>query len=364
MRDRYLATDEALERSAEIHTEMATGQAKEAGNLDPDGGGSFTHPEFTRCLYGDGKVVTPLYAAKPGATVVNRETKEIRSVRFDPDAGFHTEGGGDKVWGMKFALVNTRRSEGRFILGIEHVEKGKDEPTAAVQVLRRVKPHAPGAQALVWDMILRGTHMQTILTEIGLVPVVGIHAKSNPKGKKGRKGDDYVPKTADLEDSEQTTPDGTTRVVHIAACDGVASVKTLTEAGEPHYEALVCKRIQRREDKHRYRWYGQYSLPEEYGGQKISLRLHQNEEDDRRRLNRTENLRAIPEGSADFLRLRPLRPDAESVNRGVEDTLHINRASGKGWRRQMVDLYGHARLVNAITLARCRAKEQLKTPAA
>lgn len=34
----------------------------------------------------------------------------------------------------------------------------------------------------------------------------------------------------------------------------------------------------------------------------------------------------------------------------------INRASGKGWRRQMVDLLGHARLVNALTLARCRAR--------
>jgi hypothetical protein len=48
--------------------------------------------------------------------------------------------------------------------------------------------------------------------------------------------------------------------------------------------------------------------------------------------------------------------DAESINRGIEDTLYINRATAKGWRRQMVDLLGHARLVNAITLARCRAR--------
>jgi hypothetical protein len=32
------------------------------------------------------------------------------------------------------------------------------------------------------------------------------------------------------------------------------------------------------------------------------------------------------------------------------------RASGKGWRRVMVDLLGHARLLNAVTLARCRAR--------
>jgi hypothetical protein len=58
-----------------------------------------------------------------------------------------------------------------------------------------------------------------------------------------------------------------------------------------------------------------------------------------------------------------LRPDSESINRGVEDVLYLNRASAKGWRRQMVDLLGHARLVNAITLARCRAREKLEIPA-
>jgi hypothetical protein len=36
--------------------------------------------------------------------------------------------------------------------------------------------------------------------------------------------------------------------------------------------------------------------------------------------------------------------------------LFINRTSGKGWRRQTVELLGHARLVNAFTLARGRAR--------
>jgi hypothetical protein len=51
--------------------------------------------------------------------------------------------------------------------------------------------------------------------------------------------------------------------------------------------------------------------------------------------------------------------EAESINSGVEDALYKNRASAKGWRWQMVDLLGHARVVNAITLARCRARERL-----
>lgn len=88
----------------------------------------------------------------------------------------------------------------------------------------------------------------------------------------------------------------------------------------------------------------------------ITVRNHQNADDDKRGLNRTENLRPIPEASPDVARIRVLRPDAESINRGVEDSLFINRASAKGWRRQMVDLLGHARLTNALTLARCRAR--------
>jgi hypothetical protein len=43
------------------------------------------------------------------------------------------------------------------------------------------------------------------------------------------------------------------------------------------------------------------------------VRLHQTSDDDRRGLNRTENLRTTPESSPDFQRLHVLRPDAESI---------------------------------------------------
>ncbi len=118
-------------------------------------------------------------------------------------------------------------------------------------------------------------------------------------------------------------------------------------------------RIHQHQDKRGYRWYGFYRLPEEYGGGEVCLALHQTKEDDRRGINRTENLRAFPEGSEDFERLHRLRPDAESVNNTIESSLFKNRASAKGWRRVIVDLIGHATLVNAVTLARCRARESL-----
>jgi hypothetical protein len=361
MRDTYLAADETMGRSLEIHTEVAIRKAREAGCLDPNGGGSPTHPKISRTIYGDGKNIDALYGAEPGTKKLDTETGEVREVRFDPDAAWHTEGGGDKVWGLKYATASVRCDEGRFMLGAEHVEN--DEAAAALRLLDRIRRNAPGAQAVVWDMALRGEHLQEILTMLGLVPVVQVHAKANPGKGKGRKKGEYVPKTADIDDILVTMPDGTDEVVHIAAKDGWASIKTLTDAGDPHYEPLRCVRIQQHRNKRNYYWWAYYRLPPEYGGGEIALRLDRTDEDERRGLNRTENLRAIPEGSKDFDRLWELRPDAESINNSIEESLWKKKASAKGWRRQMVDLLGYERLVNAITLARVRAREQLELAA-
>jgi hypothetical protein len=42
--------------------------------LDSDGPGSWTHPDLSRMLYADGKVVTPLFRAKPGDKRIDRTT--------------------------------------------------------------------------------------------------------------------------------------------------------------------------------------------------------------------------------------------------------------------------------------------------
>jgi len=182
------------------------------------------------------------------------------------------------------------------------------------------------------------------------VPIVGVHAKKNPEGGEGRRAGRYTPKTADTDTVTVCLPHRAEVMVHLSAYDGALSLKQLTETGEPHYEPLAVTRPQRNSNKHGFRWYGYYTLPESLGKKEVSVRHHQNADDDARDLNRTENLRPIPESSAAFARLHVLRPDAESINRGIEDSLFINRASAKGWRRQMVDLLSHARLVNARPL--------------
>lgn len=359
-RDTYLATDEGIARAQAIHTMNAVEQAKEAGNLDPEGAGSPTHPEITRTFYGDGKTIRALY--NPESENKKEGESDKPPTRVDLDAAWYDEGGDagkpkNREYGIKLAYVHTRRSEGRFILGVDHA--GGDEARVGVYLLRLARQNAPGAQAVVWDMALRGSHMQTLLTELGLVPVVKVHAESNPDGGRGRRAGTYTPKTGDLHDMRIAMPDGRQQLVLISACDGWVSIKELDETGAPHYRPLEVVRIQPHENKDGiFRWYGFYKLPAEYGGKTIPVRLHQNEDDTSRKLNRTEILRPIPEGSDDFKRLHVLRADAESINRGIEDSLFINRASAKGWRRLLVDQLGYARLVNATTLARCRSKKQ------
>ncbi len=117
--------------------------------------------------------------------------------------------------------------------------------------------------------------------------------------------------------------------------------------------ALPRIRTHRRAGKNgRYRWYNDYQLPAEYEHQTITVRLHGNDEDAARKLNRTENLRPIPPGDPDFERLFPRRNDAESINRHLDDTMWLGRAHSIGHARQHLNLLGFALTVNSLALHR------------
>ena len=66
------------------------------------------------------------------------------------------------------------------------------------------------------------------------------------------------------------------------------------------------------------------------------------------------NLRPIPPGDPDFAALFPLRNDAESINRSLDDTLWLRRAHSVGHRRQHLNRLGYALMVNSLTLHRHR----------
>src|SRR4051794_38182705 len=80
-RNRYLTDPIVLSALAQTHRAIAAKQARSLGLLDPRGAGSWTHPDLSRMIHADGKVITPLFKAKPDDRRVDRLTGEILRTR-------------------------------------------------------------------------------------------------------------------------------------------------------------------------------------------------------------------------------------------------------------------------------------------
>src|SRR5712691_5299895 len=193
MRNRYLTDPQVRSVLGTMHRSLAAQQAREMGLLDPDRQGSVTHPDLSRMLHADGKVLTGLFKARLGEARVDRHTGEVLPTRSDPDGRLHFEGDGEVAWGTKFVLVAARSEEerGRVILDLEWVPEPGGEAAVAVSCFRRLAPLVPGAQGVIYDTALRGTHHQVLLRELGLLPVNRVAAAErgakDPRRAKGRR---------------------------------------------------------------------------------------------------------------------------------------------------------------------------------
>lgn len=364
MRDRYLTDPAILERVGELHRQIAATQARDIGLLDPKGSGSYTHPDLSRVLHADGKVVTPLFKAKPDDFRVDTSTGEVLPVRYEPDAALHFEGTGEAAWGTKFVMVATRSEIGRLILEIDRVPDPGSEAKVAVGCFERLAPHVPGAQAIVYDTALRGVHHQKILRELGVVPVNMVAAAEVFGSRKLKRKVARREKTVHVEDKDITLGDGASVTLRLFSRAGAIGLMRPTESGELQFQPLVRIRTHRIKDGNSFfRWYNDYRLPEHLGEGQITVRLHQDDEDRARKFNRTENVRPIPPSDPDFPRLYGRRNDSESLNRSLEDTLFLGRAHSLGAARQQVEMLGWALMVNALTLARHRAAENIPAAA-
>jgi len=349
-RTTYLTQPEILDEIADIHRTYAAQQARGVGLLDPDGAGSWTHPELSRVMYADGKVVTPLFKAQPGTKIVNKTTGEVRYPRAEHDAALHWEGTGETAWGCKYVIIAARGTQpnSRIILDADYVATPGGEAATAVTMFSRLAELTPGAQAVIYDGALRGVHHQTFLRDLGMLTVnrvtaqTGVRNKSNVTRKR-------VEKLVFVETKTVTTNNVPTDL-QLFSRGGQIGLKDLTDTGEETFVVLDRVRTHRNPDKSgRYRWYNDYRLPVDHGGGTITVRLHSNDDDMRRKFNRTENVRPIPPGDADFARLYPRRNDAESINRHLDDTLWLRRAHTIGHRRQRLNILTYALGINSLT---------------
>ena len=353
LRDRYLTRPAILSELGRLHRECAVAQARDAGLLDPEGLGSFTHPDLSRMLHADGKVLTPLYRAKPGDVHLDKRTGEVHRMRAEPDAALHFEGDGEAAWGTKFVLVAARSGEGRIILDVQHVPSPGGEAAVAVDCFSRLVPLAPGTLGVIYDTALRGTHHQRLLRELGILCVNRVTAAENRGGARAGWKGVRIEKSVHVEDRELRLADGMTKTLRLFAKAGAIGIVEFSEDGSSRFVRLKRRRIHRNLLRNGlFGWYQDYLLPPSYGGGTITVRLHGNYEDAARGLNRAENVRAIPPGDPDFYKLYARRNDSESLNRLLEDSLYIGRVHSLGHARQQVEILGWALVVNSITLAR------------
>ncbi|MEY2468295.1 MAG: hypothetical protein QOF21_993 [Actinomycetota bacterium] len=353
-RTRWLTGHGMVEQLRSLHTTQAVAQANDLGLLRENGPGSWTHPHLSRMVHADGKVLTPLFRAQPGDTRVDRTTGEILPVRAEHDAGLHFEGTGETAWGTKWVIAAVRSEErhGRIILDVDHVPAPGGEASCAVDSFRAITSQAPGVQGVIYDTALRGVHHQTLMRELGLLPVNKVTAAKAAVKQPRRVGGRRVPKSTHVEDRDVTLADGSVIKVSLFAHDGAIGVVTLDDTGNRQFTELARVRTHRNKDKGGYRWYNDYRLPKHLGGGTITVRLHTNDDDVRRKFNRTENVRPIAQGDPDFKRLYRRRNDAESINRALDDTLWLRRAHSVGHRRQHLNLITHALMVNSVAIAR------------
>lgn len=352
-RNRYATRPDVLEELAHLHRTLASEQAVEVGLLNQGGAGSWTRPDASRMLYADGKVITPLFKGQLGDTRVDKSTGEIMPVRHEPDADLHFEGTGTTAYGTKFVVVAARdgRARSRMILDLEWVPDKGGEAHVAMKCFRRLAPSIPGAQGVIYDTALRGVHHQTLLRELGLLPVnrvtAAVRGSTNPRRAEGRR----VEKTTHIEDKILKLDSGEKSRVSLFAQGGAIGIVELADQGQPVFTELTRVRTHRTQDKSGlYRWYNDYRLPASLGNRIVTVRLHGNGDDAKRRLNRTENVRPIPPSDPGFKKLYARRNDAESINRSIDDSMWLSRAHSIGHLRQTLNLIGYALMVNSLTL--------------
>jgi hypothetical protein len=138
-----------------------------------------------------------------------------------------------------------------------------------------------------YDTALRGVHHQTLVRDLGLLPVNRVTAAKAGAKKPRRAEGQRVEKSTHVEDRENTLPDDSTTTISVFAQGGTIGIGTLAGNGGLLFTPLKRVRTRRKANELQYRWYNDYELAEHLGRRTISVRLHGNDEHKQRKFNRT-----------------------------------------------------------------------------
>lgn len=324
-------------------TQEACDQARVMGLFDPERQG-YAAPDIRDYIHGDGTVLKSRFTSAPGDVYVDPETGELIQRPHDPDAGWYKTGDKRNVYGTKFGFHHARTGHTgeQIVLSIFQVEKsgGGGEAGAALESLKVLLAAGLDILGVVWDMALRGKHID-VLYSLGLISIVKVPAA--PGGG---------PKTLNLGRHQ-------TRGNHDAtvwAIDGAAHIEVFTGSDADHVRLEEPKLHRRRNKSGGFRFYAEYRIPDDprvpprLRGDSLTLRLHTNGDDQAAGIARSENLRPIAQGDERWDLLNAARPIAESFNAWLKSTWRNGRAPAVGKGRQHVRLIYAAMLANFTAL--------------
>ena len=252
------------------------------------------------------------------------------------------------------AAARTADLHGRIILDIEWVPTPGGEAAHRHGLLHPPRPACPGAQGVIYDTALRGVHHQTPAARPRLLPINRVTA-AKAGAKKPRRNDGNASRRASTSRTRPSrSPTARPRPSRLYARDGALGIAELTDTGDLALHAHSAASAPTATPTRTAGTAGTTTTdsPTATAAGRITVRLHGNDDDHARKLNRTENLRPIPPGDPDFERLYPRRNDAESINRDLDDTLWLGRAHSLGHARQHLNLLGYALMVNSLALHR------------
>lgn len=323
-RDRFCEPD-TLEDLCDAFTAAAVHLAQQIGLLTPGGTGSRTRPSDTCAIYGDGTILRPIYSGEAGH-------------RRDPDAILHHRHDG-AVIGTKLVHFAVRGPEPhrRIILAVDHVADPGREADRAVELVRKIHAQAADSiSAVVYDGAFRGTHHDTLMTELGLTVI------NKPHGTRSDK-----PRTLPLGTWSHDTPTGPCDHL-LVSHGGSVCAATLDDSGRPHisdpFERVQVRRYQRPGNRYRFSIGVRVRCPA--GNFVAWISPHPADGDTNH--GRADQLRLVPPHECLFDDLYGLRNDSEAINANYKRTHSFDRAPVLGWKRQLFDLLAWAILNNSI----------------
>lgn len=342
-----LSDDTTLDTVADTFTRESLTIARNLGLLLPKGPGSLTLPHPTRCIYGDGTVVRPIYRTR--RELGDEDPNAGR--RTDPDAAEHVRHDGT-ISGTNFVTICARGSglRERVVLRAERVPAPGQEAATAIEAIEAVHRLAgAGIQAVVYDGAFQGIHIDHLATTCGLIVVNKVAAAPNGSAR-AKPGATKKAKQYPL--GVVTHRVGRRDCRHnLISHDGAICQADLDDAGN----AMIGEPLRRVQVKRFAKPGGgfRFTLGTEvvcrHGNFTVWISPHPKKDEPHNR--RPENIRLLPEADPHFQTIYGLRNDSESLNSGFKRTLIVDRAMSLGWRRQLIDLYSYGILTNTVAWA-------------